>query len=162
MIFGESKENGIAMTSSMQPVVVDVATHGIENILVHDETNPAMAYMLSRLTHPDFPTPVGVFRSVERATYDEQLNDQVNEAIAKKGRGRVQDLIEDSHIWDVTADSLLLHGAFKNAENRTELVHQRGRHHALNSTVCSWVWIPAISGAVTSCSCCRSETAYHL
>ena len=60
-----------------------------------------MAYMLSRLTHPDFPTPTGVFRAVDRPTYDEQLHQQLDQAIEKKGRGRVQDLIEDSHIWDV-------------------------------------------------------------
>lgn len=102
MIFGDNKEKGIALTASMEPIVVDVASHGIENILVHDETNAAMAYLLSQMNYPDFPTPVGVFRSVERPTYNEQLHDQLHAAVENKGRGRVQDLIEDSHIWEVS------------------------------------------------------------
>ena len=84
MIFGEQKEKGIALNAQMQPMVVDVESHGIDNILIHDEQNPAMAYMLSRLTHPDFPTPTGVFRAVDRPTYDEQLHQQLDQAIEKK------------------------------------------------------------------------------
>jgi 2-oxoglutarate ferredoxin oxidoreductase subunit beta len=102
MIFGENKEKGIALNTSMQPMVVDVESHGIENVLVHDETNPAMAYLLSRLTYPEFPTPTGVFRAVDRASYDEQLHAQIKQAISTKGRGKVQDLIEESHVWDVS------------------------------------------------------------
>ena len=102
LIFGEQKEKGIALDSSMRPVVVDVATHGVENLLVHDETNATMAYLLSQLSYPDFPTPTGVFRCVERPSYNEQLTDQLDQAVQKRGRGRVQDLIENSHIWEVS------------------------------------------------------------
>ena len=101
LIFGANGEKGIALNSSMRPEVVDVAEHGEENILVHDETNPAMAYFLSRLTHPDYPTPVGVFRCVEQETYDSLLHAQINEAVEKTPGKSVQDLIENSHIWEV-------------------------------------------------------------
>ena len=45
MIFGEKKKDRDDIIDATSGC--DVATHGIENILVHDETNPAMAYMLS-------------------------------------------------------------------------------------------------------------------
>ncbi len=101
LIFGENKEKGIAIDAGMNPVVVDVADYGEENLLVHDEGNRAMAFLLSRLTHPDFPTPTGVFRSVERTPYDELLVAQVEEAKTKRSGLSVQDAIEDAHIWEV-------------------------------------------------------------
>jgi 2-oxoglutarate ferredoxin oxidoreductase subunit beta len=101
LIFGENQDKGIALTSGMRPEIVNVEEHGIENVLVHDETNPAMAYFLSKLVHPEFPTPTGVFRAVNRPTYNEMLTAQVDEAIAAKPGRSVQELIEAGHTWEV-------------------------------------------------------------
>jgi len=101
LIFGVNKEKGIAIDAAMNPIVVDVATHGEENLLVHDEKNRAMSFFLSSLRHPDFPTPTGIFRCVERAPYDELLVNQVEEAKSLRPGLRVQDAIEDAHIWEV-------------------------------------------------------------
>src|SRR5437879_2851011 len=51
--------------------------------LAHDETNPALAYLIARLGPPHFPTPIGVFSAVERPCYDDTLNQQVTAARAK-------------------------------------------------------------------------------
>jgi 2-oxoglutarate ferredoxin oxidoreductase subunit beta len=40
------------------------------DLLVHDEADPLIAFMLSRIW-PDFPVPVGVILDVKRATHDE-------------------------------------------------------------------------------------------
>jgi len=50
---------------------------------VHDETNPALAYLIARLGPPDFPTPIGVFTAVERPCYDAALGQQIASARAK-------------------------------------------------------------------------------
>ena len=42
-----------------------------QNLLVHDETSEFCSLVVSRLGAPDFPTPIGVFRAVERPSYDE-------------------------------------------------------------------------------------------
>jgi 2-oxoglutarate/2-oxoacid ferredoxin oxidoreductase subunit beta len=101
LVFGPNSEKGIALVDGMRPAVVNVEEHGLENVLVHDETNPAMAYFLSCLKHPEFPTPTGVFRCVERPTYDELLHQQIDAAKATKPAVSVQDVIESSHIWTV-------------------------------------------------------------
>src|SRR5207245_4698560 len=44
--------------------------------------------LLSRMTHPDFPEPVGVFRAVERPTFEAQVTDQIEGAIGAKGPGK--------------------------------------------------------------------------
>ena len=55
------------------------------DLLVHDEHDPTLASSCSRMEPPDFPTPLGVFRAVERPTYDEAVNAQL---AAAKGQGR--------------------------------------------------------------------------
>jgi 2-oxoglutarate ferredoxin oxidoreductase subunit beta len=99
--FGPNGERGVALDASMRPVVVDVATYGEDRLLVHDETNEAMAFFLSRLVHPDFPTPVGVFRAVERPTYDGLVAEQVDAAVARGKGGGVQALLDGGETWTV-------------------------------------------------------------
>ncbi|MGC6418472.1 MAG: 2-oxoacid:ferredoxin oxidoreductase subunit beta [Bradymonadia bacterium] len=101
LIFGADGAKGIALSKDMRPMVVDVAEHGVENLLVHDETNPTMAYFLAGLRHPEYPTPTGVLRCVERDTYNEQLVAQLDQAKAQKPGGTVQSIIENAHIWEV-------------------------------------------------------------
>jgi 2-oxoglutarate ferredoxin oxidoreductase subunit beta len=53
------------------------------SVLVHDahRDDPSYAFALSRLSGSDLRcTPMGVFRSVERPTYDRLLNEQVDQA----------------------------------------------------------------------------------
>ncbi|HEX2612894.1 MAG TPA: 2-oxoacid:ferredoxin oxidoreductase subunit beta, partial [Fibrobacteria bacterium] len=54
-------------------------------VLVHDAkaTDPTLAFALSRLSHPDHPVPVGVFRDVERPLFHEAAHAQVKAARAK-------------------------------------------------------------------------------
>ena len=54
-------------------------------VVVHDAhvADPSYAFALSRLSGSDLRyTPIGVFRSVERDTYDGMLNEQLDRARA--------------------------------------------------------------------------------
>ena len=81
MCFGKSMEKGIRLNGLM-PEVVNVADVDERQLLVHDEyaAEPTLAYLLSRMGPPDFPTPVGVFRAVHKPAYDEELMAQVQAA----------------------------------------------------------------------------------
>jgi 2-oxoglutarate/2-oxoacid ferredoxin oxidoreductase subunit beta len=57
------------------------------------------ALLMSRLGPPHFPTPIGVFRAVERPSYDQLLNEQVERAQAGN-RKTVQDLL-DVGAWTI-------------------------------------------------------------
>ncbi|TFV68939.1 2-oxoacid:ferredoxin oxidoreductase subunit beta, partial [Blastococcus sp. CT_GayMR20] len=53
------------------------------DIVVHDahRENPAYAFALSRLSSQDLRyTPMGVFRSVQKPTYDAMMADQLDQA----------------------------------------------------------------------------------
>src|SRR5712691_11303610 len=70
--FGDQQEKGVVVDSQGRASIVDVADVGEDALLVHDETreDPTLAFALSRLAvGPTQPTPVGVFRAVERAEY---------------------------------------------------------------------------------------------
>src|SRR5437762_169331 len=67
--FGPDGERGVVLDGQGRARIVDVADVGEESILVHDEQReePGLAFMLSRLARGPFePTPIGVFRAVER------------------------------------------------------------------------------------------------
>jgi 2-oxoglutarate ferredoxin oxidoreductase subunit beta len=75
-----------------------------EDALVHDahRSDPSYAFALSRLDTPDFRhTPVGVFRKVEQASYDELMAEQMATAQAKSGRGDLAMLLAGSDTWEV-------------------------------------------------------------
>ena len=70
--------------------VVDVADVGEDRLLVHDEhrEDPSLAFALSRLaTGPTTPTPIGVFRDVERPDYGSLVNQQLVAAAERRGPG---------------------------------------------------------------------------
>jgi len=50
---------------------------------------------------PDFPQPVGIFRAVERATYEDMMTDQIDAAILKTGPGSLEKLINSGDTWVV-------------------------------------------------------------
>ena len=67
--FGADNEKGVVLDTSGEPRIVDVADVGEDALLVHDEhrADPRLAFALARLAdQPTMPTPVGVFRDVER------------------------------------------------------------------------------------------------
>ena len=103
LIFGKDKKKGIRL-HNMKPEVVELGK-GItaDDLLFHDEKaeSPALAFLLARLKHPEFPEPVGVFRAVERQTYDEGVNAQIEAAIAKSGEGDLDKLFNSGDTWTV-------------------------------------------------------------
>ena len=88
--------------------IVDSSTVDPKAILVHDETreDPSIAFSLSRLSHgPYGPTPLGIFRNVDRPAYDKEVNVQVAAAQEKFGTGELNELIRSHGTWSVGAES---------------------------------------------------------
>ena len=103
MIYGKDRTKGIRL-NGLTPEVVEVGKDcGPDDLLIHDEhaDEPTLATLLSRMTGPEFPEPVGVFRSVRRPTYEELLDGQIADAVAKKGAGTVADLFKAEDTWTV-------------------------------------------------------------
>jgi 2-oxoglutarate/2-oxoacid ferredoxin oxidoreductase subunit beta len=103
LVFGKDHNKGIRL-HGLNPEVVELG-NGIaqDDLLVHDEKaeEPSLAYLLSRMVYPAFPECIGVFRCVERPTYEDVLNKQVHEAIAARGAGKLEDLFASDETWVV-------------------------------------------------------------
>ncbi len=74
-----------------------------DSLLTHDvRADPAYAFALSRLDSIDFAhTPIGVFRAVERDSYDDLMTAQIESAREKQGDGDLADLLAGSDTWRV-------------------------------------------------------------
>ncbi len=103
LVFGKDRNKGIRL-NGMQPEVVALGKDITEDdLLFHDEraAEPSLAYLLSRMRHPDFPEPLGVFRCVERPTYEGLLMQQIEDARKAKGDGKLEDLFDNGETWTV-------------------------------------------------------------
>ena len=74
-------------------------------VTVHNEASDsqAYAYLLATLAGPKFPMPLGVFRCVGRPTYEDLLQDQVDESLQQRGRGDLRALLGSGDTWTVGA-----------------------------------------------------------
>jgi 2-oxoglutarate ferredoxin oxidoreductase subunit beta len=75
----------------------------IDDLLVHDEKaeEPSLAYLLSRMVHPEFPECFGVFRAVERPTFEDLVMGQISETVTKRGPGDLTELFRSDDLWTV-------------------------------------------------------------
>ncbi|HUI27490.1 MAG TPA: 2-oxoacid:ferredoxin oxidoreductase subunit beta [Candidatus Kryptonia bacterium] len=102
MIFGKQRNKGIRMRGHSLEVA-EIGKDGVSeaDLIVHDETNPVLAFLLSSMQPPTFPTPIGVFRAVTRPTYEDGLVRQVEQAKAKQGPGDLDELFGRGDTWVV-------------------------------------------------------------
>ena len=104
LVFGKSKDKGIRMNGLDLEVVT--LGNGVteKDLIVHDERhpNPAYAFLLSRMdATPGFPTPLGVLRAVDAPLFEDGMNEQVQQIIAKKGAGDLGKLLHAGDTWEV-------------------------------------------------------------
>ncbi len=101
LIFGKNRDQGIRM-NGMRPEVVALGNGVSESDLVaHDETNLALAFMLGNF-EPPLPAPIGVFYAASRPTYEGAMGRQLEDAVANQGKGDLQALLRRGDTWTVS------------------------------------------------------------
>ena len=101
--FGSAGEKAVIFEDG-RAQIVDSGAVEASRILVHDQNrpDPTIAFALSRLSHgPNGPTPVGIFRSVRRPTYESVMSQQLVDAQGKRGPGDLARLISSAGTWEV-------------------------------------------------------------
>ncbi len=87
MIFGKDNDKGLIL-EGLKLKVVTIGGNGItqKDLLVHDakEPNPGIHYMLANMRYPQYPVALGVIRSVEGNTYENDMAQQI------KASGKIQ------------------------------------------------------------------------
>ena len=102
LVFGKNRDKGIRMNGHSLEVVQLGNGLSESDLIVHDETDTALAFLLSLMTPPRFPTPVGVVRSIERQPYEEILHEQIRAAKTRQGEGDLSTLFSHGDTWTVS------------------------------------------------------------
>ncbi|HYM00261.1 MAG TPA: 2-oxoacid:ferredoxin oxidoreductase subunit beta [Blastocatellia bacterium] len=103
LIFGKDRSKGVRLKDAHLEIVELGGGVNEDELIVHDERSPDsyLAYMLGRMEYPDYPVPIGVFRAVEKPTYEDLLTDQINGAVQKLGAGDLEKLMNSGETWVV-------------------------------------------------------------
>jgi 2-oxoglutarate ferredoxin oxidoreductase subunit beta len=104
LIFGAAQNKGIKL-DGLKPVVVDIdANTNLNELWIHDENDFYKAQILVRLfDNPNnenyFPRPFGVFFQTDRPCYEDGMKLQIEDIIAKKGKGDLNKLLKGKETW---------------------------------------------------------------
>lgn len=106
LIFGANQDKGIRL-NGFRPEVVNLAEgYSANDLWIHDEKDFYKAQILTRMfddprVEGHFPRPFGVFYETERACYEDVMAMQLEEAIAKKGKGNLNKLLRGREVWEI-------------------------------------------------------------
>jgi 2-oxoglutarate ferredoxin oxidoreductase subunit beta len=102
--FGPGGSMGLTYGQYGALTAVDTDSVPADALVVHDvaREDPSYAFALSRLDSGDFShTPIGVFRSVPRPSYDELMAGQIERA-RSAGEGDLATLLAGNDTWEVS------------------------------------------------------------
>jgi 2-oxoglutarate ferredoxin oxidoreductase subunit beta len=102
--FGRELERGVIRTADGSLELADIAEAGEDAVVVHDAhaDNPSLAFALAQLAPaPTGPTPLGVFRDVERPVYAERLTGALEAAREGLGDEQLDSLLASGYRWTV-------------------------------------------------------------
>ena len=103
--FGSERERGVIRNDEGLLEIVDVADVGEGALVVHDAhtADPSLAFSLASLAgRPTDPTPIGVFRAVDRPVYGEAIDLQIANAREKLGDADLHALLNSGDAWTVS------------------------------------------------------------
>lgn len=107
--FGPDGERGIRL-DGLEPEVVDLGdgAFSADDLWIHDERDSTKAHLLSRFFDTPvrgddrhLPRPFGVLYAVERRSYDQGVNEQIEASIERRGRGDLDTLLRGPETWEV-------------------------------------------------------------
>ena len=105
LIFGQNDELGIRF-DGLKPVIVETNTVSANDLWIHDEHDKTKANILASffdrsMNGEYFPRPFGVFYSEDRPTYEDALQEQIDEITARKGRSSLDKILSGDKTWTI-------------------------------------------------------------
>ena len=105
LIFGKDRDKGLRLKpGTLEVEVVQLGADGVgeDALLVHDETNHALATLLAVMEPPHFPVALGVLYCDPAPSYEVLVNDQVAEVEkAAQEAPEIDALLRHGHTWTV-------------------------------------------------------------
>ncbi len=105
MIFGKNRDKGIRLRG-LHPEVVTLGGGITEaDLLVHDQTDRNLAWLIAQMEFPAFPVPFGVIYAVNKPVYEQQVMEQVHTA-QSTANADLRALYHNDYTWTVTASTI--------------------------------------------------------
>ncbi len=108
LIFGTTQNKGIKL-DGFKPVIVELGEGGAtaDDLWIHDDKDFYKAQILVRMfDDPNLvghlPRPFGVFYQTDRACYEDGMAMQIEDIIAKKGKGDLDKLLRGNETWTIS------------------------------------------------------------
>ncbi|RMF09849.1 MAG: 2-oxoacid:ferredoxin oxidoreductase subunit beta [Alphaproteobacteria bacterium] len=105
MIFGKDGNKGLRLKQDRFEIeVVTIGENGVteDDILVHDETNAALAHLLFTLPHPAFPVVLGViYCNPAPASYESAVHAQIDAVKAERRTADLKAVLKKGRTWEV-------------------------------------------------------------
>lgn len=104
MIFGKEREKGLVMDGfDLKVVTIGEDGYTENDILVHDAHNPKpyLHWMLIGMQPPEYPVALGIIRQVEGASYEDQLEEQIEEVQETSDIKSMDDLLNSGNTWTI-------------------------------------------------------------
>ncbi len=103
MLFGEANDKGLRLEPGrLELEVVQVGSNGVgpEEVIVHDETNRALASLLVAMEPPNLPMALGVIYCNPGPTYEGLIHAQLD-AATSEGDAHLHSLLSGGRTWTV-------------------------------------------------------------
>ena len=107
LVFGATQNKGIKL-DGFKPVVVELAEGAsTDDLWIHDEKDFYKAQILIRMfddpkLQEHLPRPFGVFYETDRPCYEDMMEMQLQEAVAKSGKGDLNKLLRGRETWTIS------------------------------------------------------------
>ena len=106
LLFGKEREKGLTLNRdkfALEVITVGQGGKTIDDVLVHDETNPILAQMLVNTAPPDFPVVLGVLFCQPAESFETSVTKQIAAIIKKKPGASLDRLMRQGRTWEVKA-----------------------------------------------------------
>ena len=107
LIFGNNEGKGIRL-EGLTPVIVDMndGKYSANDLWIHDEEDKTKANLISRFFDTAFnevylPRPFGVIFTEDRPVYEENMEHQIEELAAKKGKVSLNQILSGNKTWSI-------------------------------------------------------------
>src|SRR6187402_720223 len=106
LIFGAQKNRGIKL-DGFKPIAVELGSEfTADDLWVHDERDFFKGQILTRMfddprVEGHLPRPFGIFYETDRACYEDVMAMQIEEVVAKKGKGDLNKLLRGNETWTI-------------------------------------------------------------
>lgn len=104
LVFGDNSDKGIKL-DGFKPTVVSLTDgkYSKDDLLVHNEKDSTLAFILANMTYaPDLPRPMGIFQSIDKPSYDEKVEIQLDHYSKVPGAYDLNSLLRGEDSWEIS------------------------------------------------------------